>query len=299
MEPTQGWFAPAAALRPWVEGYWAIEGAAGGPSECVLPDGCCEIVFDLGDPFRRVRADGSTETQPRALVAGQIDGALELVATGRIELFGIRFAPHGAYPFLRLPIDSLLNSTPALGDAAPRLERALLAALESAPDDVGARVRALDAALLRALDGRAGVGDARVAEGVRRIARSRGTLKIDALARHVGLGARQLERLFLREVGLGPKRLARIQRFQALVKAAATEEVASWAALAAELGFSDQAHLVREFRAFAGVSPGHWSEGLHTLARFFSRPFELDSLVLARANGRGGHDAATRSQSEP
>jgi transcriptional regulator GlxA family with amidase domain len=83
------------------------------------------------------------------------------------------------------------------------------------------------------------------------IERSAGTLSIDAVARASGLGARQLERRFLEDVGVTPKALARIVRFQRALRG--LRAGAPPAAVAAACGFADQPHLAREFRRFAGL----------------------------------------------
>jgi methylphosphotriester-DNA--protein-cysteine methyltransferase len=62
-------------------------------------------------------------------------------------------------------------------------------------------------------------------------------------------------RLFQRQIGMGPKRYARLQRFRAVLAQVHRAERVDWCRVAADGGFTDQAHLVREFRAFAGVTP--------------------------------------------
>jgi transcriptional regulator GlxA family with amidase domain len=83
----------------------------------------------------------------------------------------------------------------------------------------------------------------------------RGDVRVEDLARHSGLSARQLRRRFLEETGVGPKQFCRILRFRR-----ATSELAGWrgdwAGLAADCGYFDQSHLIREFREFAGGRPG-------------------------------------------
>jgi transcriptional regulator GlxA family with amidase domain len=68
--------------------------------------------------------------------------------------------------------------------------------------------------------------------------------------------ARRLQRKFLRHVGIGPKRLARMLRLQRATRLWASGQASSWAGLALAAGYSDQAHMVRDCREFAGTSPG-------------------------------------------
>ncbi|MBM0256333.1 AraC family transcriptional regulator [Micromonospora sp. 4G55] len=82
----------------------------------------------------------------------------------------------------------------------------------------------------------------------------RGVLRVDDLARRHGTSTRRLQRLFLDHVGVGPKWVIRRYRLQEAIERAA-EGPPDWSALAADLGYSDQAHLVRDFTAVTGVSP--------------------------------------------
>ena len=78
-----------------------------------------------------------------------------------------------------------------------------------------------------------------------------------ALAARAGLGPRRFAQLFREAVGVSPKRWLRLRRFQRVVSRASDADV-DWALLAPELGYSDQPHLVRDFREFAGVTPGEY-----------------------------------------
>jgi transcriptional regulator GlxA family with amidase domain len=96
--------------------------------------------------------------------------------------------------------------------------------------------------------------DVRVAAACAHIARTGGTARIDAVAGAAGVGRRTLERLFDRHVGVSPKRLARVTRFQRVVaRAAAADMHLHEAALLA--GYFDQSHFLRDFGEFAGASP--------------------------------------------
>jgi transcriptional regulator GlxA family with amidase domain len=97
--------------------------------------------------------------------------------------------------------------------------------------------------------------DARVQAAVSLLERTGGELPIPAVATRVGMGERQLERLFDERVGYGPKMLARVVRMQQVTRRITRGTAASWARLAADCGYTDQAHLIREFRALTGVTP--------------------------------------------
>jgi len=92
--------------------------------------------------------------------------------------------------------------------------------------------------------------------------RSQGRIPVGALPDRVGVSARHLTTLFRREVGHSPKTVAMLMRFQHAVtrigESARRRGRADFAAVAADTGYFDQAHLSREFVRFAGVSPRRW-----------------------------------------
>nr|WP_232233887.1 AraC family transcriptional regulator [Micromonospora chokoriensis] len=98
----------------------------------------------------------------------------------------------------------------------------------------------------------------RLAEAIRT---DRTVLRVDDFAARHDLPVRRLQRLFMEYVGVGPKWVIRRYRLQEAVEQAAGGPL-SWADLAADLGYSDQAHLVRDFTAVAGVSPAAYARSV-------------------------------------
>ena len=82
-----------------------------------------------------------------------------------------------------------------------------------------------------------------------------GQLRIDALARIIGMSRRQMERRFTHTFGLTPKRLCRIARFSSVFGLFSSQPVPNWADIAFSRGYSDQAHFIREWKFFTGQSP--------------------------------------------
>jgi AraC-like DNA-binding protein len=78
---------------------------------------------------------------------------------------------------------------------------------------------------------------------------------VNAVALDLGVSERHLRRVFRETVGVGPKTFAKLARFHRALHAARAEERPSWASIASAAGYYDQAHLIAEFRAIAGVTP--------------------------------------------
>jgi AraC-type DNA-binding domain-containing proteins len=89
-----------------------------------------------------------------------------------------------------------------------------------------------------------------------------GQIRVDDLVSRTALSASQFQRRFTRQVGMTPKRYARLVRFNRALVARRNGPERSWTGILHELGYFDQAHFIREFRMFAGISPtslsGDW-----------------------------------------
>lgn len=107
-----------------------------------------------------------------------------------------------------------------------------------------------------------GKGRPELAEAWRWLAARGGTGSIEELARHVGLSGRRLRALFTAELGVSPKRLAALTRFdrtrQRLASATVNREQLRLTQLAVDGGYYDHSHLVGDFHRFAGLSPSAW-----------------------------------------
>jgi len=247
--------------------FWRLSGASASeaPLEPVLPDGCVELIVHLGDPFA-IERDGRRELQPRALLAGPGTEPVRLAPTGRIDVVGVRLEACVAAALVDASMAELVDRIPALDEVAASFARGLAEELD---DSLERWNEVLERRLARVLRSTR-VDRARSLEHV--IARARasgGRIPIAELAREAGLSTRQLERSFRERVGLGPKlfsRLARFQRALALLRRPGS----GLASIAARCGYFDQAHLVRDFRRFAGASPGRFRAAEHALADAFA-----------------------------
>jgi methylphosphotriester-DNA--protein-cysteine methyltransferase len=263
-------YLPGPRLAPFVRCYWVLECPAHEVSaspERILPDGCAEIVVHYGDPFRRLDENGVAISQRRALFAGQIERFLLLVPEGRVGMFGVRFEPAGARPFVHVALSELVGQVVSLGDVfggdAALFEERLLEAKDDA-----ARVRTTERCLADRLDhGRSAHRE--VVLATRRLLATDGRIGTEELKHGLFGGRRQLERAFRDHVGLSPKRLARIVRFQSVFRRLEANPAADWVHIAIDCGYYDQSHLHRDFRDFAGETPLRFASGSHPIADCF------------------------------
>lgn len=243
---------PPPALARFARCIWRLRGISDGAVEPIIPDGCAELVINVGDPFVRYSATGSRELQPARLVAGQITRALTVQPSGRIDVWGIRFHPWCANAFLDVPAMELRDQVVALGDASASLDE-LLSTVGDARDENAAERRIVDV-LNRHASGLA-VPSSRVPQLVMFATSGSETATVSTLSRSAGVSTRRLQTLFRDHVGLSPKQLLRVTRFQRALRMARMEPRLSWTRIAILTGFYDQAHLIHDANEIAGCTP--------------------------------------------
>lgn len=247
---------PSEILVPFIKCFWALEDerpGLGDEPEPVIPDGCVEIVFNLSDRFRRYADDGSFETQPAALVVGQMDRRVVIGPSGNVRLFGIRFQPAGAAPFFGFSMSELSGRIEPLdgvwGNAVGELVERLF-------DATSFRERtAVASSYLIKIFTPARSEDVGLGRSINAIKEHSGKLRISKLAREMGVGERGLERRFRESVGLSPKAFSRIIRFQSVLKSIERSAKPDLASISHELGYFDQSHFIGDFQRFAGMTP--------------------------------------------
>ena len=257
---------PSPALRDVVQCTWFLRDApeAAGRVEAIFPDGRGEIVVNHADRFAAVDEPPGT-LQPRSIAVGQMREPLRIAPTGTVDLAGVRLRPAGLWALLGVPMTELTGRRIDLDALDPALRRDLDAAARRRGGDA-VRAERIEAVLLRRLHHRRRPSDA-VVRAIAAIERSGGRIRIDDLAD--GLSARTLERRFAREVGLPPKVLARIVRFQGVLRRVEHTAPIDWARLAIDGGYFDQAHLIRDFRELAGTSPERYRRDVHAMSDRF------------------------------
>ena len=251
-----------------VERFWSIEyeGSAEAPVEPVLPDGCPEIVFNLGDRFQRIPTYGDVETQASAIVSGQIRKRILIRPTGRVKLFGIRFLPHAAAGFLGVAMSSLTDQVVPLESVVGGFSGELESRIAE-----GSTFEERVAVVEAALGYRRSNGDLSIVAGLTQvISDSGGCLSVQELVDRTGIGERRMERMFDKYVGLSPKVFSRIVRFRGVVRSIEAADSFGMLDAALSFGYYDQAHMIHEFNELAGTSPLGYFQQTHRLSEFFT-----------------------------
>jgi len=227
-------FCPPGSLSDRIMCLWAqqIDDSGGDYLHPVLPDGCIDIVWIGSDP---------------PVVAGPMTHRVIVALPAGTRLVGVRFNPGLAASFLGLPTHQLLNQHIPLTDIWGGGAR-LFEELVSRQQSVSANLHRISEAIAIRLAS-SHRADPLILVAVSWLA-GNPTGCTWELVRLLGVSSRQLHRRFLTEVGYGPKVFQRVMRFQRVLAAASQHD--ALACLAGSVGYSDQAHMCREVRAFAG-----------------------------------------------
>jgi AraC-like DNA-binding protein len=214
------------------------------------------LIINFGAPFR-IRMGARESVDRRGFVAGLYDGYADVASTGRAHSMQVDFTPLGAHRFFAMPMRDLAGQTVAL-DGVGRFEELTSRLYEA--QGWAARFALLDRFVRQRL-GAARAPSSSIAWAWRQLAASAGRIRVGALAREIGWSRKHLAERFSIEVGARPKTVGRILRFAGARRSIDADIRAGpmdWADLAADWGYADQAHLIREFRAMAGVTPADY-----------------------------------------
>jgi AraC-like DNA-binding protein len=192
----------------------------------------------------------------RADIYGIVKGRFTRVIGDRGLVFGIKFRPGGFYPFLRSPVSRLANKTVAVtdifGPSSGTLQDTVFA--QSSEEDM---IEVAEQFLREQQPTRDSVAES-MGEIVDRIAEDRTLTTVDAVAERFGYTTRSLQRLFARYVGISPKWVINRYRLLEVVERVAGGEAVDWTRLALDLGYFDQAHFIKDFKAIVGRTPGEY-----------------------------------------
>ena len=244
---------PRPELAGLIDSIWYFEAQLQHSLERVLPGGRMQLLVNLDcDEFRRYsrpRLDSCDRIAGAALCGAHHRSVITDTAQQR-HIIGISFKVGGAQPFFHTPARELTNQHVPL-DALWGRSGATLRERILDQDGPQARLKCLEDALLSHARGPLATEPA-ISRALPLLARGVPTSRVAARA---GLSSKALARRFSESVGLTPKRVARLQRFQRALPLMASGTEASWAGLATHLGYYDQSHLIRDFREFAGIRP--------------------------------------------
>jgi AraC-like DNA-binding protein len=261
---------PAEELRPFVDCYWMVRwDLRGQPPQLAetLPHPCVYWVTELG----------------QSAIHGVGTGRFVRLLEGRGRVFGVRFRPGGFQPFLGRAVSAITNGSLPLRTVFGKPGRAIEQALSDldaraatalvqegaapAPDDLADELM-MDLTDRFLLD-RLPAHDPRldtVTAIVTAIVSTPEITRVEDIAARFGYTVRSLQRLFSQFVGVSPKWVIKRYRLHEAVERMDQGQPVQWSRLALELGYFDQTHFIKDFKAMIGRSPGEYAKGVPSTA---------------------------------
>lgn len=267
-------FPPHSDLAAIVKCYWILEVPEDieAPKQRIIPDGCIEMCFLLGDDIKRYTSESDFTIQPRAMIIGQITQPYFVQPTGYVNSFAVRFYPYGFANFVNQPIHDLADKDTPLTSlfdehSAKALEQKIIEA-----ESTQARIEAVEGFLLSKLADQP-VIDKIVKSTVEALSSTKGKDSISSILDNNMSKRRSLERKFSKQIGISPKQLGRIIRLQAALKLMLNNTGEKLTQIAYESEYYDQAHFIKDFKDFTGTNPkdylGH--EQMMVSSLFYSK----------------------------
>jgi AraC-like DNA-binding protein len=224
-----------------------------------LPSVRVVMIINLGEPIRVLArgSHGGWTQQAEGFLAGMHDTYAVTETGGSQGGVQVDLTPVGTHLLLGIPMDELSQRVVTLEEMFGRGGTLLREAVAEARD-WAARFAVVDDFLLTLLD-RARSPVPSVTRALGRLYESGGTVPVGVLAAEIGCSRRHLISRFREQVGVTPKLLARILRFERAVALVDAGTEMGWAEIAQACGYYDQAHMIRDFHQFAGCAPSEFA----------------------------------------
>lgn len=251
--------APHPRLRRFVEGYTGYRSAGMAPgAHAGLPSRALTFIVAFDDPLDVEHGSGDHRSRSRywAMLGGLHTSPAVVRHDGRQHGVQLRISPSGARALFGLPASALAHEVVPLDAVAPHVTAELVDRLSAAPT-WSQRWAVLDDVLLEAIV-ETEQPPPEVAAAWETLVSTHGTVGISELAASVGWNRRTLSARFKEAVGLSPKSMARVMRFERAQRLLRLPSRPSLAAVAHACGYADQAHMTRDWVEFAGSAPTVW-----------------------------------------
>ncbi len=254
-------FIPHPVLQDCVKRFWIMERAytAQACIEEVVPDACVELILNFGSPYVQL---GSTPRRelPKVCLVGLQRQPFLVQANGVVKIVAVRFFAWGVLPFLKPLAEPNSTTNVELDEAWGQVVTKVAAKVET--EKYQQAVEELEAFLIgKRLTTWFDPGQVR--EAAKRLYETKGQVQVAHLADSCSLSVRQLQRQFAETTGVSPKTLARTIRFETIRNRLMFEPDANLTDLAYECGYTDQAHFIHDFQAFAKKTPGAFAQQMH------------------------------------
>jgi AraC-like DNA-binding protein len=235
-------YTPLSSLQSILDCYWSY--AADPESnlsnqKLIIPDGCIDIIFDLGN-----------QANLNSFVIGAMTKPIE---SRRTNLIGVRFKPGMAYPFLNTPLHKLTDTIVDFVEFEGHKANDFLNQLADI-NSIKKRINLLNRFFLKRLSNLNTI-QPQLSQALSLIQITRGRCSVKQISKLIGWSRQHLARNCLRCTGLTPRFLIRVVRIKNVIDQCKTGEFYGWSQLSHDAGYFDQSHMINEFKKISGLTP--------------------------------------------
>lgn len=269
---------PSKELLPFIKHYLFLKSEGNRIKKLRLfSDGNTGMVFSFkSNLISNIPNDGNLRNLPNSFVYGQIGEFKDLYIVNEVSLIIVVFQPAGLNQLMNVSAaelrNSIINSEELFGAQVWNLQTNLFE-----QDNLLDKLKMLNVFFTEFVVKRVSVNQRLIEASVNFIFNNRGTNSVDQLVKYVGYSERHIERVFIESVGLSPKKfgsIVKLHSFLKLLKAKSKRDTIT--GISCEAGYSDQSHLIKEFRKYTGVTPKEYLNKTDKLAINF---VELNSTI--------------------
>ncbi len=249
-------FKPHKDLESIVKFYWTLEVPFDpkNKKQKIVPDGCIEMTFNLGNKIKRYTSENDFILHPNAMVMGQRTKSYYILPVGNVDTFAICFYPIGFGNFVKTTLENLVDKETPIAELfgqaeANELEQQIVEAI-----DTEQRINIVETFLLKKLNLKNIINNI-VKSTVDAILKTNGTTLINIILKDNISKRRQLERHFKKQIGISPKQLSKAIRLQATLQLLLNKKSLTLTDIAYESDYFDQSHFIKDFKDLVGVTP--------------------------------------------
>lgn len=255
-------YQPGEALQPYVHSYWHGRFNLDNSkffSQKVIPNGYIELIIHLSEKHCFLYQSTEWSQSPSYTLIGLFTKPYEVNFHEYVRTFGIRFKPEGIYNLFGIPA---VHFSEDYIDMECVLNRSFSTFTNHLTDqkDIHGMIDLANAYLQKNLSMN-NINYYYLNRAAEMIRNTNGMMRIDDLISNVFISNRQLEREFKDKMGISPKYYMRIARLNAANRLLQDVENENLTMISYDSGYADQAHFIREFKTFSGISPKKFLKG--------------------------------------
>jgi len=249
-------YKPAELLRPYVELYWEGDFNTSKKhtlAQRIVPNGYVELIIHLSDHHCDLFKNNQWAQSPDYTIIGLFTKPYEVKFTNLVNVFGIRFKPEGFYNIFGVPTAKFKASYEDMECVAGQGFSVFCDQMKSSKDSTE-QIQLADHYLSNNLE-KQQIDFNYLNRAGEIIRKSNGFIRIEALADQACISTRQLERAFIKKIGITPKFYIRLARLNEVNRQLAMYGKLNFTTISHQCGYADQAHFIREFKKFTGEIP--------------------------------------------